>query len=359
MSSSSRNILYIGLHGYAGSGKDTVAKALRLMLSYPWESFEDFKKTWEQEAFKRSYATFNEGFNDDGNPVYGNATLEDTKVYCIAFADQLKHICAEMFGIPVKHFYYNKESGWIDITGTFEYVEKLPYGAKTITADDYAYMKNSNTNPDKPLWMSLREVLVYVGTYICQTFINKQVFTNGVNNKVKMVAARNRNLEYVICTDVRFYHEIEFIKQHHGINIDIVRPEVKQLDNIAEHDLDNEESFDVTIMNDSTYDALLHNLWDIVHEDKVFANETIQLMSHDGSNNYLRRISDTDWQACFEYGMSRVSYDGGEIVMIDPSGGPMLMRGEKLYNENGACKGTITSIRFDEEHGGHVIEIEE
>ena len=102
MSSSSRNILYIGLHGYAGSGKDTVAKALRLMLSYPWESFEDFKKTWEQEAFKRSYATFNEGFSDDGNPVYGNATLEDTKVYCIAFADQLKHICAEMFGIPVK-----------------------------------------------------------------------------------------------------------------------------------------------------------------------------------------------------------------------------------------------------------------
>ena len=46
-----RNLLYIGLNGYAGSGKDTVAKMLYCILNYNWETKEE---CWNK--FKKEYA---------------------------------------------------------------------------------------------------------------------------------------------------------------------------------------------------------------------------------------------------------------------------------------------------------------
>ena len=143
------NILYIGLHGYAGSGKDTVAKALRLMLSYKWDSYEDFRTTWEQEALNTNYATFG----------MTNIAPEDAVCYCIAFADQLKHICSVMFGIPIEKFYYNKENGWIKICDDFNYTESRPYAEDIITAEEY-YIANNSFDGNASLYgkyMSLRE----------------------------------------------------------------------------------------------------------------------------------------------------------------------------------------------------------
>lgn len=334
------NVLYIGLNGFAGSGKDTVAKALRLMLSYDWKSYDEFRTTWEHEAFKMNYATF-------------GMSPEDDTCFCIAFADQLKHICSEMFGIPVEAFYYNKETAWIDVAGTFEYTEKRPYEGDIITADEYYHKMNSNDILQKPTWMSLREVLVYVGTYVCQSFINNRCFVNGVQNKVKQIIGRNKNLKYVICTDVRFYHEMEFVRQMHGININIQRDEVKQLDNIAEHDLDDEEGFDFIIHNDGTYDELLASLWDLVHDNQIFKNTTVQLQSRDGSNNYLRKCSDSTWYCCFEYDTARIIRDGGQIVSIDPSGGPMISVGMTIPEI-----GTVNGIHFDEDGNfGFMIDV--
>ena len=45
-----RNLLYIGLNGYAGSGKDTVAKILKVILNNKNESLEKCK-----EIFNRFY----------------------------------------------------------------------------------------------------------------------------------------------------------------------------------------------------------------------------------------------------------------------------------------------------------------
>lgn len=334
------NVLYIGLNGFAGSGKDTVAKALRLMLSYDFKSYNEFRSMWEHEVLKMRYATF-------------GMSPEDDTCYCIAFADQLKHICSEMFGIPVEAFYYNKETSWIDIAGTFEYTETRPYSDDIITADEYYYAVNSNTIMQKPTWMSLRELLVYVGTYVCQPFINNRCFVNGVQNKVKQVIGRNKNLKYVICTDVRFYHEMEFIRHMNGININIQRDSVEQLDNIAEHDLDDEEGFDFIIHNNGTYDELLLSLWDLVHNNAVFSNTTVTLPSHDGSNNYLRKYSENSWYCCFEHDTIRVTRDNGQIVAIDPSGGPMISVGMSIPD-----MGIVSSIRYDEDGNfGFAIDI--
>jgi shikimate kinase len=45
-----KRILYIGLNGYAGSGKDTVAKMLSHILNY---SFSDKESAWD--SFKRNF----------------------------------------------------------------------------------------------------------------------------------------------------------------------------------------------------------------------------------------------------------------------------------------------------------------
>lgn len=329
----SNKILYIGLNGFAGSGKDTVAKALRLMLSYDWNSYEEFRTTWEREAFKMNYATF-------------GMSPEDDICFCIAFADQLKHICSEMFGIPIESFYYKKETAWVDISGTFEYTEKRPYDGDLITAEDYYYSINSNNVISQPTWMSLREILVYVGTYICQQYVNRNCFINGIANKIKQIQARNKNLQYVICTDVRFYHEMQFIKNMHGININITRNGVQQLDNIAEHDLDYEDGFDFIINNDGTYDELLVTLWNLVHNNDIFKNITYQLPSHDMTVNCLRKLSDNKWYCCFENNILRTGHENGKIISIDPSGGPMLSVGMHLEGI-----GIISSIEFTDDYG--------
>lgn len=326
-----QEILYIGLHGYAGSGKDTVAKALRLMLTYNWNSFEEFRETWQKEAFKMMYAT------------YGDVAVEDDTCYCVAFADQLKRVCSAMFGIPLEKFYYNKETAWIRMSD-FKYTEEAP--DNVITAEQYYINTNTfgkDVLKDKQ-WMSLREVLVYVGTYICQRMVNKNCFLNGVANTVKQVKARNSRLKYVICTDVRFYHELDFVRERDGINIDIVRDGVEQLNNVAEHEFDEEENeFDFVIYNNGTYDELLKELWDLVHNNIIFQNVIVELPSHDNTNNYLRKIADNKYICCFQYPVVRVMHQDGKVVAIDPSGGPMIGLGAEI---NGA--GKVTEISHDD-----------
>ncbi len=325
--------LYIGLNGYAGSGKDTVAKALRLMLSYDWESFEDFIVKWEQEAFKMHYATYG------GSP-------EDEKCYCVAFADQLKYICSAMFNIPLEKFYYNKENSWLCITGDYSYTEHRPNEEDIITAEEYDIEMNSYRPPycdteQKHKWMSLREVLVYVGTYVCQRMINQNCFLNSASNMVKRMQGRNSNLEYVICTDVRFAHEFDFIKAHGGININIIRDGVQYVDNIAEHELDDEEMFDFTIHNDGTYNELLTNLWELVHSEQIFKNTIVEL----SPTVAMRKVDSITYMVCAGK-VKHKSVDYGDVIAVVFEDNTVVTVGDML---NGA--GTVKSIEYDETYG--------
>ena len=150
-----RNLLYIGLNGYAGSGKDTVAKMLYCILNYDWETKEE---CWNK--FKKEYATSVKPYATMGsNP-------QDHLCTCVAFADRLKDICAAMFGVPVDYFYYNKNNAWICINKDFEYTETRPRDEFIITSKDFYTCKDSYKYSSNRYYMSLREILVYVGTYI-------------------------------------------------------------------------------------------------------------------------------------------------------------------------------------------------
>ena len=90
--------------------------------------------------------------------------------------------------------------------------------------------KNSSTR----YYLSLRDILVYIGTFVLQQDINKEVFINIVQNTIKEVSFNNSSLKYVIVTDIRFIHEFEYLNNNNGITIKITRPEVEALDNVAD-----------------------------------------------------------------------------------------------------------------------------
>lgn len=311
-------ILYIGLSGLAGSGKDTVAKALSVMLDNDFNTFEEFKEYYDTihgYPTNMKFATFNK-------------SVEEKRCICIAFADQLKEICSSMFGIPVERFYYNKANSWICINKDFSYTEIKPADYNIVTAEEYYGWYSNYSNSEEPYYISLRELLVYVGTYVLQQSINKNIFVNTVKNKIKRRASSDSNIRYAIVTDVRFMHELDFVKQQNGILIRINRDSVKPLDNIAEHNLDSSYDYDYTIDNNSTYTDLFKQIWDLVHDEVIFNNETIDLQTNEQVDNYLRLIDQDDeydyYKVVAEHGTVSERRDNGQIISINMIGGPMI-----------------------------------
>lgn len=327
----SNDILYIGINGWAGSGKDTVAKALAVMLEHDFDSYKEFKEYYDTHA----------GYGTKTNfkcATFGMATKNDSKVLCIAFADRLKQMCSDMFGVPIDRFYYNKENAYICINKDFEYTEQAPYNGDIITAEQYYWNYEQYYNSSDRLYMSLREVLVYIGTYVVQGYVNKYAFINSVKNSINSIYKKNNNLQYVICTDMRFQAEFNFIQNMHGVTMHIDRPGLTQLDNIAEKSLSDDEDneFDFNIINDGTYDELFKKLWDIVHKNCIFSNETYKLDCRDDSNNYIRKIKSDDseeeitFELCNECPLSSANMAGEKLNMIDPQGGPMISKDDEL-----------------------------
>ena len=340
------NLLYIGLNGFAGSGKDTVAKMLKTILNKDWKSLEECK-----EYYKSVYT----------NPTI-SATFdtysENDKVMCIAFADQLKYICSSIFGIPVKRFYQNKSTAWVCINKDFKYTEVHPDDNFIVTAEQYYDSISEYKESKHNYWMSLREVLVYVGTYVLQQDINKSIFVNIIRNTIKEVQRKNNNLMYVIVTDIRFNHEIDYIQENSGITISITRNDIQQLDNIAEHDLDEEDRWNYIIENNGTYDDLFEKIWDLVHENIEFENVTYDLVTRENVNNYLRLIDITEnqniYRLCSQYDVQKLYRSDGSIYMIDPVGGPSIELHENIPIDN-IYTITVHNIEFDETLNSFII----
>ena len=337
----SKQLLYIGLSGYAGSGKDTVAKILSAVLNFNGNSFKEFKQYYNALKLKENIiksATFDSIWNEN----------VDNKVVCLAYADQLKYICSAIFGIPVSRFYLNKSNAWIAINKDFEYTEVKPQ--LIISAEEYAGNIENYTNAKESYYMSLREILVYVGTYVLQADINKRIFVNIVNNTIKDLRLSKKNLEYVIITDNRFEHEINFIKENNGILINIKRSGINQLDNIAEHELDDEDSFDYTIENNGSYDDLLKQVWNLVHNNIEFNNVyyILKTRTHD-IVNYIRQVGPNRYKLCTENKVQKISHDNGKITMIDLVGGPIICVNNLLEFQdmsNYFC--SVSKIEFDD-----------
>jgi len=320
------NLFFIGLNGFAGAGKDTVAKMLKTILGHKWNSIDECKEYYNSIYTNPTWTATFHSINLDN---------DNNEVLCIAYADQLKMICSTIFGIPFERFYMNKSNAWVCLNDKFQYTEVKPASSYIITADEYYYgYDDYNSSKDK-YWMSLREILVYIGTYVLQNTVNKNIFINIVRNKINEFQQKNPNLKYVIVTDNRFIQEMEYIHENNGVTITIIRDSIEQLNNVAEHDLDDIEGFDFTIDNSNGYDELFQEVWDLVNNNLCFKNITTNLITREDINNYLRvvnKISDTDyvWEICTSYPAQKIYKDDELIKIIDLTGGPIITINEEL-----------------------------
>lgn len=345
-------LLYIGLNGYAGSGKDTFAQILSFILNTSYSS-----KAIAYNAFVEKYVDM---------PVThpNTSALSTPNCFCIAFADQLKKICSELFCVPLNYFYDNKSNTWICLNKGFEVTQIKPIQSSIVTASEYYMNRENYMYSSDPIYMSIRELLVYVGTYMLQQDLTKDVFINIVSKKI-IEKANNMSYKYVICTDVRFIREMEFIHEHNGIMINITRDSVSQMNNIAEHELDNIDDFDFVIDNDGTIEDLFYKAWEIIENDVRFENFIIPLNSHDSSDNYLvldnirdidEKTKEYDWILVQEYKTARTIHNNGKIIAIDPSGGPMINVGDWLQNiSNTTMWQQVKEIWFDVTTGRPII----
>jgi dephospho-CoA kinase len=335
------NLLYIGLNGFAGSGKDTVAKMIKTILSYDWKTLEDCKQYYMSIYTSPTIsATYNDIDNKD----------EKLPVYCVAFADQLKTICSNIFGIPVKRFYQNKSNAWICMNKDFQYTEIPPHRDYIVTAEEYCNNIAMYKSSDDKYWMSLREILVYIGTYVLQQDINKNIFVNIVKNLITDKQKQKQNLKYVILTDIRFNHEINYIHNNNGITISIVRDGVVQLDNVAEHDLDEEDRWDYVITNNGTYDELFEKIWNLLHEKVEFQNIVKPLITREQIDNYLRLVGkyydESIYKLCTQYDIQQMYKNDGATLLVDPIGGPLVEVNKEVDLQDGETH-ICTKIDFD------------
>lgn len=337
--------LFIGLRGLAGSGKDTCANFLSFILD-----------NYDLSA-KEGWVRYNAIVN---SRKVVRETLKHT--YVIAFADQLKSICAQIFGVPIDAFYNgNKANAWICINKDFAYTETKPSESSIMTAREFAenpYQASNNPSVNDAVWMSIREVMVYVGCYVLQSSLTRNIFVNIVNKSVNEYSKKN-DLKYVICTDVRFEHELNYVRNMNGIMINITSKRVSgALNNIAEQSLDDGNDYDYTIHNDGTYEDLFNTVWNIVHENEEFYNEIVSpICRSDDANNYLRYCYESEegksvYRICCGRVINRIEYGDTGIKEFDPSGGPSLRVGETI---NGYDNLEVRDIF--EENGIYYVEI--
>lgn len=326
--------LFIGLNGFAGAGKDSVAKMLKVILNY----HDKLNKEDCYNLFINKYPNIQSPSTENGNIF--------ESVFTIAFADQLKKLCSDIFGVPEERFYYNKSNAWVCVNHGFKYTEVIDkiQPENIISAQDFYERHEEFINSNKDFYMSLREILVYVGKYLVQGSIHKDAFINIVNNKIYNYMASDT--KFIIITDVRFVQELSYIRSNNGIMINIVRPGLEQLNNIAEHELDEEDDYDFTIINDSTYQELFNKVYDLIEENKIFNNNIFKLQTRDGECNNFLRENNEGFELCTQLPISSLNREEGRIISIEPVGGPIINIGDQIIKED--IEFTINNISLNQ-----------
>lgn len=180
---------YIGIVGYAGSGKDTLAEMIR-----------------------------------EHHPEYIN----------FKFAGKLKEFCSELFDIPMEVFESQEKKsklGFYQFKSTEEYVDKYykvcesvlgitdrhvaEYLASVTTKE--ISVENRTDNTTMTFKTSPREILQKIGTDVFRDHYSDTIWVGTIDRADK-----------AIVTDVRFPNEAEKIKESGGILVRIIN--VKQKD---------------------------------------------------------------------------------------------------------------------------------
>ena len=249
----------MSVSGYAGSGKDTVARIIQYLdwvhnsEPTPTISFSNMLKQLENGEF----ASFDQ-----------YSTWKNVK-----FAGKLKVIAGLLTGIPVKDF--EKQSVKDSYLGEeWDYYKVELYGnspknyadQKTIYCDKESVEQYSNNDDHIVTYnrMKIREFLQRLGTDSIRDHLHLNAWVNS------LMCDYNTNSKWVI-SDCRFLNEIEAVKKNNGITIRIYRTDqiLKDL-HISETALDNYDKFDYIINNETNnFEKLVNDVKEILIKENL------------------------------------------------------------------------------------------
>lgn len=193
-----------------------------------------------------------------GKDTVANVLIKNFGFKRIAFADKLKDICSDVFDLPVSMFHRDEfkdrafeEPIIIDVGHVKNLVTRLE---EYTSINNEAYEALLSHGCGKML-LSPREILQFVGTDLCRNCVKDSIWLDIFNSILKNIDG------HVICTDARFQNERELIKSFGGMNILVVRPNLKSSDShSSENNLGTESDYDAVVMNDDTKDKLEHDI---------------------------------------------------------------------------------------------------
>jgi hypothetical protein len=310
--------LIISISGRAGSGKDTVKEMIQLFYNKRPKSLEEFKKNY--------------------NIYKENNFLGSENCVSIALADKLKQICSVMFDLDLELFYdrNSKERNYVnlethDLVNFSESIEN-----KIVTA---SYYYNHSDEPDiTKSYMSIRELMVYIGTYLINYNFDLNFFTNTVNKFIN----NNYDKAAIIISDVRYDPEYDFIDHKKGVKILVKNSRVTPLNNIGEN-IEDDHDFDFEINNNDTFDELLENVYNMLTNNIIYKN-----VLHCLHNVKLRLTSTGNGKKVYEILNSKfdgINYndyayiDDAQTVLADKI--DQLTIGESILKPGGIIAGFI------------------
>lgn len=262
--------LIISISGRAGSGKDTVREMIQLFYCTHPNSLEEFRK---------NYNIYKE------NNFFGSANCVS-----IALADKLKQVCSTMFDIDLKLFYdrTSKENKYVNLE-THDVINFSENMENRIVTASYYYNHSDESDINKS-YMSIRELMVYIGTYLIGYNFDLNFFTNTVNKFIN----HNYDKEAIIISDVRYDTEYDFIDHKKGVKILVKNNRVIPLHNIGEN-IEEDHEFDFEITNNGTFDELLENVYNMLTNHIIYKNVQQSLL-----NVKLRLTSKIDGKKVYE-----------------------------------------------------------
>lgn len=241
---------FIGLYGEAGSGKDYFCSMLQFFIEYGYLDKVSNCDINDDNQIIKTYAKFLEWKNNQvSNSIPKNIWEKSTR---LAFADIPKEAMASVYGIPLELLHDSKKKDQTFINLKSFKLSESPFenrdGSIAISDQEFYDIVSSDKNfynsiktqtvqkhksllDDGTLWMSIRNLMTYFGTYLCRGFIDPNIWVTRLLNHPDF----EREDKIIIVTDIRFINEHDALKSNDFTIIRIDNPtNEKNVGGIAE-----------------------------------------------------------------------------------------------------------------------------
>ena len=244
----------IGIYGPAGSGKDFLCDCIR----HFYNKISDSSSPKEIDWIKIYYEFAENHFT----PVLRENIFSFSQR--IAFADPLKNTLSCLTNVPLGWFYNTKKKDNTLINlETLETKDINEIDQSKVVNDElwYSFIEGMNIEDrnyiqnlvnTKDIWMTLRDLMTYFGTYLVRHYISNDFWITRTFNDMKNPESED-NLK--IITDIRFKNEYDAIKSIGGKLIEVTSDFNEK--NVGGEAESHYEEFDFDYLFMNTKDSLL------------------------------------------------------------------------------------------------------